>query len=161
MHTYREFTDSRAEKRFQLQTFCNKYLEQPSETTQEKIGDILWACTEDLTEHARKWGSLTLDDFKQTTTLVADILVPSGGKRIKRAKSVDFSEHVEVHTYRRDPFQIESDDDLSGSLTESCEDQTSGKENDFQSGASQDDKDKKYDTQEEKKEAVVSDKVMR
>jgi hypothetical protein len=27
MHAYREFTDSRAEKLFQLQTFCNKYLE--------------------------------------------------------------------------------------------------------------------------------------
>lgn len=67
MHTYQEFTDSWAEKLFQLQDFCNRYLEQPSETTQEKISDILWACTEDLTEHARKWESLTLDDFRQTT----------------------------------------------------------------------------------------------
>ena len=99
------------------------------------------ACTEDLTEHARKWGSLTLDDFKQTTSLVADKLVPTGGKRIKRAKSVDFSEQVEVHTYRRDPLLIESEDDLSGSLGESCKDFSSSKDEDFQSGASQDDKD--------------------
>ena len=98
-HVYRELTDSRADKLFQLQIFCNKYLEQPSETTQEKIGDILWACTEDLTEHARKWGSLTLDNFKETTSLVADRLVPTGGKRKKRAKSVDFCEQVNVFTY--------------------------------------------------------------
>ena len=26
-HVYREFTDGRAEKLFQLQTFCNRYLE--------------------------------------------------------------------------------------------------------------------------------------
>ena len=122
MHTYREFTDSRAEKLFQLQTFCNKYLEQPSEIIQEKIGDILWACTEDLTEHARKWGSLTLDDFKQTILLVAEKLVPTGAKRNKRAKSVDFSEKIDVYTYRRDPLLIESDDDLSESLSESYKD---------------------------------------
>jgi hypothetical protein len=121
-HVYREFTDSRADKLFQLQTFCNKYLEQPSETTQEKIGDILWACTEDLTEHARKWGSLTLKNFRETTSLVAERLVPTGGKRTKRSKSVDFSEQVEVYTYRRDPLLIEGDDDLSGSSSEPCED---------------------------------------
>ena len=120
-HVYRELTDSRADKLFQLQTFCNKYLEQPSETTQEKIGDILWACTEDLTEHAYKWGSLTLDDFRQTTTLVADRLVPTAVQR-KRAKSVDFCETVQVHTYKRDPLQIEDDDDLSGSCSAPSED---------------------------------------
>jgi hypothetical protein len=120
-HVYREFTESRADKLFQLQTFCNMYLEQPSETTQEKIGDILWACTEDLTEHAYKWGSLRLDDFRQTTTLVADRLVPTAVKR-KRAKSVDFCETVQVHTYKRDPLQIEGHDELSGSSSESSED---------------------------------------
>jgi hypothetical protein len=30
-HWYRELTDSRGDKLFQLQTFCNKYLEQPSD----------------------------------------------------------------------------------------------------------------------------------
>jgi hypothetical protein len=132
MHTYREFTESRADKLFQLQTFCNKYLEQPNETTQQKIGDVLWACTEDLTEHAYKWGSLTLDDFRQTTTLVADRLVPTAVKR-KRAKSVDFCEKVQVHTYRRDPPQIK--DDLSGPSSESSEDLSSDQDDGSQIGA--------------------------
>jgi hypothetical protein len=115
-HVYHELTESRADKLFQLQTFCNQYLEQRNETTQKKIGDILWACTEDLTEHAYKWGSLTLDDYRQTTTLVADRLVPTTVQR-KRAKSVDFCETVQVHTYKRDPLQIEDNDVLSGSCS--------------------------------------------
>jgi hypothetical protein len=59
----------------------------------------------------------------QTTSLVADKLVPTGGKRNKRAKSVDFSESVDIFTYKRDPSLIESDNDLSGSYSgESCKD---------------------------------------
>jgi hypothetical protein len=120
-HVYHEFTESRADKLFQLQSFCNQYLEQRNETTQKKIGDILWACTEDLTEHAYKWGSLRLDEFRQTTTLVADRLVPTTVQR-KRAKSVDFCEAVQVYTYKRDPLQIEDDDDLSESSSAPSED---------------------------------------
>jgi hypothetical protein len=120
-HVYHELTECRADKLFQLQSFCNQYLEQQSETTQRKIGDILWACTEDLTEHAYKWGSLTLDDYRQTTSLVADRLVPTSVQR-KRAKSVDFCETVQVHTYKRDPLQIEDDYDLSGSSSAPSED---------------------------------------
>jgi hypothetical protein len=58
----------------------------------------------------------------QTTSLVADKLVPTGGKRNKRAKSVDFSESVDIFTYMRDPSLIESDDDLSVSQGESSKD---------------------------------------